>query len=187
MNSDFAAGGTMPDFELADHTGQRRQLSQMQGANPMIVVLSRGFFCPKDHQQHVELVKFYPQIDVSYTGIVTITTDSVAKARSFRNAVGAPWPFLADPRRVVQRTLNIQEYTDPENDPMIPHTVVLGPDLRIFKIYNGYWFWGRPSPEDLRQDLRRLFRDTRPDWDLASPELRSAWVAGDKSRHYPYR
>ena len=28
---------------------------------------------------------------------------------------------------------------------MIPHTLVLRPGLVIHSIYNGYWFWGRPS------------------------------------------
>src|SRR5256885_11877439 len=61
---------------------------------------------------------------------------------------------------------SIQEYTDPRHDPMIPHTLVLEPGLIVYQIYNGYWFWGRPSPEDLRQDLRALTRQIRPDWDL---------------------
>jgi hypothetical protein len=69
---------------------------------------------------------------------------------------------------------------------MIPHTFVLEPGLRIYKIYNGYWFWGRPSPEDLRQDLREVMRKARPDWDLASSGLRENWE-GDHSLHYPYK
>ena len=32
---------------------------------------------------------------------------------------------------------------------MIPHTLVLKPGLVIHSIYNGYWFWGRPSFYDL--------------------------------------
>jgi hypothetical protein len=36
---------------------------------------------------------------------------------------------------------------------MIPHTVVLEPGLRVYKIYNGYWFFGRPTVEELRHDL----------------------------------
>ena len=34
-------------------------------------VLSHGHFCPKDHQQHLELARFYPQIAVACTQIVT--------------------------------------------------------------------------------------------------------------------
>jgi hypothetical protein len=86
----------------------------------------------------------------------------------------------------VQQDLGIQEYTDPHHDPMIPHTLVLDPGLVIHKIYNGYWFWGRPSPEDLRQDLREVTRKIRPDWDLGAPGLREAWDAGDKSDFWPY-
>ena len=39
---------------------------------------------------------------------------------------------------------------------MIPYTLVLKPGLVIFSVYNGYWFWGRPSFEDLRRDLREV-------------------------------
>ena len=64
---------------------------------------------------------------------------------------------------------------------MIPHTLVLTPGLVIHRIYNGHWFWGRPSTEDLRQDLRAVSREIRPDWDLSTPGLRQAWDAGDVS------
>jgi hypothetical protein len=69
---------------------------------------------------------------------------------------------------------------------MIPHTFVLEPGLVIYKIYNGYWFWGRPSPEELRLDLREVTRKIRPDWDLSAPGLRENWE-GDKKLHYPYK
>ncbi len=63
---------------------------------------------------------------------------------------------------------------------------VLEPGLVIYKIYNGYWFWGRPSAEELRKDLREVTRKIRPDWDLAAPGLRENWE-GDKTMHYPYK
>jgi hypothetical protein len=85
----------------------------------------------------------------------------------------------------VQQDLEIQEYTDPHHNPMIPHTFVLEPGLLIYSIYNGYWFWGRPSIEDLRHDLREVTRKIRPDWDLAAPGLRENWD-GDKRLHWPY-
>jgi hypothetical protein len=87
----------------------------------------------------------------------------------------------------VQKDLDIQEYTDPFHDPMIPHTLVLKPGLIIHSIYNGYWFWGRPSFEDLRRDLRDVTREIRPDWDLATPGFRAAWDAGDHSLFHPYQ
>jgi hypothetical protein len=30
--------------------------------------------------------------------------------------------------------------------------------------YNGYWFFGRPTLEDLRQDLRAVTKKCRPDY-----------------------
>ncbi len=186
MRSDMQVGATFPDYELPDHTGKRRKLSEIQGTDPMIVILSRGSFCPKDRWQHRRLADFYPEINVAYTRIVTISTDNLLETNEFRDGVGAQWPFLSDPGRVVQKDLDLQEYTDPHHDPMIPHTLVLEPSLRVFKIYNGYWFWGRPSVEELRQDLRAVTQKIRPDWDLGTPGLRAAWDQGEKAKFFPY-
>ena len=182
MRSDIVPGGTFPDYELPDHTDTPRKLSEIQGDDPMILTLARGHYCPKEHQQHLDLAAFYPKINnVGYTRIATIATDDHHTLQEFRNSVGAQWPFLADPGRIVQKDLDIQEYTDPDNDPMIPHTIVLRPGLVIHTIYNGYWFWGRPSVVDLWHDLRAVMRETRRDWDLSTPGLREAWENGDLS------
>lgn len=141
----------------------------------------------KDHQQHLQLAAHYPEIAVAYTQIVTIGTDNILELGEFRAAVGAQWTFLSDVGRKVQKDLGIQEYTDPHHDPMIPHTLVLRPGLVIHSVYNGYWYWGRPSIEDLRRDLREVTRAIRPDWDPTAPGLSAAWEAGDRSMHYPYQ
>jgi peroxiredoxin len=184
MRSDIVAGGTFPDYKLADHTGKPRKLSELQGEDPLILTLARGHYCPKEHQQHLDLAAFYPKIAVAYTQIVTITTDPHHVLQEFRASLGAEWTFLSDPERLVQKDLDIQEYTDPENNPMIPHTLVLRPGLQIHSIYNGYWFWGRPSVVDLWHDLRAVMREIREDWDLSAPGLREAWDAGDFSRFH---
>ena len=62
VRADIVPGGTFPDYELTDHIKIRRRLSELQGIDPMILVLSRGGFCPKDHQQHLELAANYPKI-----------------------------------------------------------------------------------------------------------------------------
>jgi hypothetical protein len=64
---------------------------------------------------------------------------------------------------------------------MIPHTLVLKPGLVVHSIYNGYWFWGRPSVSELWRDLRAATSEIRPDWDLSRPGLREAWDSGDYS------
>jgi peroxiredoxin len=185
MRADIIPGATFPDYELVAHDRSKQTLSGLQGINPMILILSRGHFCPKDHQQHLELAAFYSKIAVSYTQIVTISTDPLYELNEFRSSVGAQWTFLSDQQRRIQKDLDIQEYTDPMHNPMVPHTFILKPGLVIHKIYNGYWFWGRPSNADLWQDLREVTRDIRPDWDLGTPGLRENWE-GDKSLHFPY-
>ena len=181
MRSDIVPGNKFPDYRLPDHTNRRRRLSEVQGDDPLILTLARGHYCPKDHQQHLQLAAFYPQIAVAYTQIATISTDDHHTSQEFRASIGAQWPFFSDPERKVQKDLDIQEYTDPEHNPMIPHTFVLKPGLVIYRVYNGYWFWGRPSVEDLRQDLRQVTREIRPDWDLSRAGLRRKWDAGDWS------
>lgn len=42
MRADILAGAVFPDYELTDHTGKHRKLSDLQGPDPMILVLSRG-------------------------------------------------------------------------------------------------------------------------------------------------
>jgi len=120
------------------------------------------------------------------TSLVTISTDNITETNEFRSGVGAHWPFLSDPRRVVQKNLDIAEYTDPAHNPMIPHTLVLEPGLIIYKIYMGYWFFGRPTVEDLRQDLRAVLKKCRPDRDITTSELKGAWKEGRKELFYPY-
>jgi peroxiredoxin len=186
MRADIKVGATFPDYELPDQTGTRRKLSTLQGHDPMILVLSRGHFCPKDNHQLANYVAFFPELKVGYARIVTISTDNLVQTNEFRDRLGAQWPFLSDPGRTVQTDLDIQEYTDPHNDPMIPHTFVLEPGLKIFRIYNGYWYWGRPSPEDLRRDLREIYQKIRPDWDLGDPDLKAAWQRGERDRFFPY-
>jgi peroxiredoxin len=181
VRPDIVPGAAFPDYALPDHTDVVRSLSELQGDDPMILTLARGHYCPKEHQQHLDLAAFQTKLAVAYTQIVTITTDDHHTTQEFRLSVGAQWPFLSDPDRVVQKDLEIQEYTDPDHDPMIPHTLVLKPGLVVHRVYNGYWFWGRPSTDDLWRDLRAASAEVRPDWDLSAPGLREAWDRGDLS------
>jgi len=164
MRDDIVPGVMFPDYELTDHSAKRRKLSELQGRDPMVLVLSRGGFCPKERRQHEGLVQLHREIEVAYCRIVTISTDNITETNEFRTGIGAHWTFLSDAGRVIQKDLDIAEYTDTFHNPMIPHTIVLEPGLVIYKIYNGYWFFGRPTIEELRQDLRAVLRKCRLDW-----------------------
>jgi len=186
MRSDIIPGAKFPDYELSDHTTKRRKLSELQGPDPMILTLSRGGFCPKDRRQMEGLVQLHREMEIGYCRLVTISTDNLLETNEFRDGVGAHWPFLSDVGRKVQKELEIVEYTDPTHNPMIPYTIVLEPGLVVYKIYNGYWFFGRPTVEELRLDLRAVLQKCRPDWDITKPELRAAWEKGEKNRFFPY-
>ena len=179
-------GAVLPDYELSDHRGKRRRLSELQGGDPLVLLLARGGYCPKERRQHEGLLQLHREMQVGYCRLVTISTDNLLETSEFRSGVGAHWPFLSDPARKVQKDLDIAEYTDTHHNPMIPHALVLEPGLRVYKIYNGYWFFGRPTVEELRQDLRAVLQRCRPDWDINSAEQRAAWEKGDKTGFYPY-
>jgi peroxiredoxin len=186
MRPDIVPGAVFPDYELSDHHGKRRTLSELQGGDPLVLVLSRGGYCPRDRRQHEGLLQLHRETDIGYCRIVTISTDNLLETNELRAGLGAHWTFLSDAGRRVQKDLDIAEYTDPRHDPMIPHTLVLEPGLRIHAIYDGYWFFGRPTVEELRLDLRVVLERCRPDWNIESAEQRAAWAKGDKAGFYPY-
>ena len=111
---------------------------------------------------------------------------SITETNEFQTGVGAHSPLLSDPGRKIQKDLDIAEYTDPNHNPMIPHTIVLELGLVIYKIYMGYWFFGRPTMEELRQDLGAVITKCRPDWDITMPDLKAVWQEDRKELFYPY-
>ena len=187
MRHDITIGSRFPDYELPDHTGTLRRLSELQGPDPMIIVLAREAYSAKDQVQQRRLAELWKEMKpgVGYCRLVTITTSTPQETFNYRSGVGAEWPFLADVERIVQRDLDIAEYTDPAHDQMVPHTIVCEPQLAIYKIYNGYWFFGRPTNEELRHDLRALLQKCHWDWDLGKQEVRDSWARGERDRFYP--
>src|ERR1700724_2465610 len=124
MRSDMAPGAIFPDYELSDHAGKHRKLSELQGQDPMILVLGRGGYCPKDRRQHEGLVQLHRELEVAYCRLVTISTDNITETNYFRTGVDAHGPFLSEPRRIVQKDLDIAEYTDPDHNQMIPPSIL---------------------------------------------------------------
>ena len=93
MRADIVTGAVFPDYELTDHTGKRRKLSDLQGPDPMILVLSRGGYCPKDRRQAEGLVQLHREMEVGYCRLVTISTDNMLTTNEYRTGVGAHWTF----------------------------------------------------------------------------------------------
>jgi peroxiredoxin len=162
---DLRPGEPFPDLRLTDHTASSRSLSELVAGDPAFVHFYRGWWCPKEQAFFRRLVALQREAEVAYSRFVSISVDAPTTAAAFRAGLGARWTFLCDPDRVAQERLGLREATDTVNDPYVPAAFVLAPDLRIERAYNGYWYWGRPSNEEIRQAMREITRRIRPDWD----------------------
>jgi peroxiredoxin len=176
MSQGLHPGATIPDFELPDENGTLHRLSDLQGANPMVLMLGRGEHCPRERQHLREMLKFHEWCATALTELVTIVPNNLHDTKKLRMTTGAHWTFLADVDQEVQRTFDIEEYVDTHHETAtVPHTLVLAPGLVIDKVYVGFWYWGRPSPYDLWADLRELRKRINPDFDPTLPDVRAAW------------
>jgi peroxiredoxin len=174
---DLGPGDVFPDFELPDETGALHRLSDLQGDNAMVLLLGRGELCPRERQHQKLMVPFHEICPVAFTELVTVLPNDLHDTFKMRIATGAHWTFLSDGDLEVQEALDIREYTDTHHPATVPHTVVLAPGLVIDKVYVGYWFWGRPSPMQLWEDLQDLHRRIKPDFDPLTAEVRAAYSA----------
>jgi len=169
MRADLVPGRRFPDLALPDQDGVIRSLSELAGGDPLVVHFYRGWFCPKERAWFPELLALAERAEVAYTALVSVSVEPPAIQAAVRAGMGARWPFLSDQGRTAQAELDLLEHTDTEHHPYVPTVFVLFPDLRVYSVYNGYWFWGRPSVADLWRDLREVTRTVRSDWEVPGP------------------
>jgi peroxiredoxin len=158
-------GAVLPDFELTDHAGNARRLSELIAGDPTVLQFYRGYWCPKEQAYFRRLVALQEEAEVAYCRFISVSVDPPDVAAAFRAGLDARWTFLSDTERTVQADLGLRETTDTVNDPYLPTVFTLSPDRTVLHAYNGYWYWGRPTNEELRQDLREITRAIRPDWE----------------------
>jgi peroxiredoxin len=166
MNTTAVAVETFADLDLPDHTGRPRLLSEVANGDPVALFTSRGWWCPKEQRYLRELVRLQDEFEVGYARIVVVSVDRPETQAAFRAGLGARFLFLSDSERRWLARLGLEETTDTVHHPYRPAAFTLFPDLRILNAYNGYWFWGRPTHEELRRDMRAITRAIRPDWDV---------------------
>lgn len=158
-------GSTLPDLALADHAGNPRELSQLVGGDPTVLHFYRGPWCPKEQAFFRRLVALQEDAEVAYTNIISISVDPPEVAAAFRAGIGARWTFLCDPDHTYVEELDLLEVADTTHRPYLPTVAVLRPDRTIATSYDGYYYWGRPTLEELGQDLRALTRELRDDFE----------------------
>jgi len=165
MHPDLQVGNKFPNFELPDHTGEIYKLSQLLRGFPTALIFSRGWFCPKDRRQLQNYAEYLqPELRVNYCNMVTVSVDDKFTTMEVRDQLDANWTFLCDPERELLHDLQMVDTTDKHHGEIyIPYTFILDRDRMIHKIYNGWWFLGRPTVEEIRMDFRELM-SRRPDW-----------------------
>ena len=164
--TELAPGTGFPDLDLPDHTGRRRTLSELTGGDPVALFTSRGWWCPKEQRYMRELCRLQDEFEVAYAKIVVVSVDSPEVQSAFRAGLGARFTFLSDVDRRWIHRLGLREGTDTVHDPYRPAAFTLFPDLTIHRAYNGYWYWGRATMEELRNDMREITRRIRADWEV---------------------
>ncbi len=101
---------------------------------------------------------------MNYCKLAVISTDAPEVSAAFRAGLGATFTFLSDHERRAITELDIIEVTPPgfrHGLLALPYTFSLLPDRTIHRIYNGWWFVGRPTLEELRQDMRAMIAPLR--------------------------
>jgi len=87
--------------------------------------------------------------------------------QAFKAGLGARFSFLSDERLELTDVLGIRETTDKRHGPLpVPFTFALLPDATIHRIFNGWYFVGRPTTEELRVTARELTDRLVPDLDF---------------------
>lgn len=162
--SPFATGQRFPDLVLPDHNGSERRLSDLVAGDPTVLHFYRGWWCPKEQAYLRLLTSWQSELEVSYSRVVSVSVDACEVQAALRAGLDARWTFLSDAERRWLPQLGLEEATDPTHRPYAPTVVLLLPDLTVEAVYDGYWFWGRPTLEELRQHLRTMSRSIRPDW-----------------------
>ncbi len=169
--TDLSPGDAFPDLRLPEHTGKELALSDIADGQPLVLCFVRGWWCPKDQVRVRMLVSMQEEIEREYGAIVVVTVDAPYVNGTFRAGVGASFPFLSDEERRVARELDLLELTDEKHLPFLPFTFVLDSLLRVHAVWCGFWYWGNPTPEELRLALREItraeqptFGDPRPVW-----------------------
>jgi peroxiredoxin len=133
----LAPGARFPDIDLPDHNGAARRLSELVAGDPTVVQFFRGWWCPKEQAYFRRLVALQDEMEVAYSGLVSISVDAPLTQSAFRAGIGARWTFLSDESRAWQERLGLREVSDTINKPYLPAVFVVLPDLTIHSAYNG--------------------------------------------------
>jgi peroxiredoxin len=163
--ADLRPGQTFPDIRLPDHRGEELALSRIADDHPLVLCFVRGWWCPKEQVRLRGLVEMQEEIQREYGRIAVVTVDEPYVNGALRAGLGAAFPFLSDEDRSVAEELDLLELTDEWHRPYLPMTFALDTLLRIHSVWCGFWYWGNPTPNELRLALRDITRAEQPSYE----------------------
>ena len=112
------------------------------------------------------ITEFQKELPLSYCKVVAVSVDPPEANAAFKAGLGANFPILSDQGHEAIQALDIVDTSDKRHGTLaIPYAFSLMPDLLVHNIYCGWWYVGRPTVEELRQDLRAMMKKCRPDFD----------------------
>jgi peroxiredoxin len=165
MRDDLQEGRPFPDIRLPDHSVEQQSLFGIACGEPLVLCFVRGWWCPKEQVRLAALVAMQEEIQREYGKIAVVTTDVPYVNGALRAGLGARFPFLSDEHREVAAELDLLELTDAKHTPFLPFTFLLDSLLVIRRIWCGFWYWGNPTPDELRLALREITRREQPTFD----------------------
>jgi hypothetical protein len=113
------------------------------------------------------------EIGREYGKLAAVCVDEPYVNGAFRAGLGAAFPFLSDEDRRVAVELDLLELTDETHRPHLPFTFLLDSQLRIRRIWCGFWYWGNPTADELRLALREVTSAEQPTF-----EPQKVWQEG---------
>ncbi len=112
------------------------------------------------------LTEFQKELAVNYCKLAVISVDPPEVNGAFKAGLGANFPFLSDrDKKAIKQLDMVETSSKSRGETAIPYTFSLMPDLTVHNIYCGYWYVGRPTLDELRQDLRVMMKICRADFD----------------------
>ena len=114
MRSDIGPAAIFPDYELSDHTAKRGSSPSCKASIPWSSSSAAAVSAPRTADRLKGLLNSTARWRLApIAGLSRSAPTTLTETNEYRSGIGAHWPFLSDTRRIVQKDLDIAEYTDP--------------------------------------------------------------------------
>lgn len=121
-------GEAAPDFELPDHAGRNRRLSELAGSGPLILYFYPADFTPGCTKEACDFRDLHARIQASGLRVVGVSPQSPESHRRFRDQHDLPFVLLSDADKSVIKAYGVD---GPLGFGVRRATFLIDPELRI--------------------------------------------------------